>query len=109
MIMTAKPLMLVNGPMESRLRGLEEDEGISFCGVPHYKLVKGQYLPLRRSGHCGSFCIKHHPSNLGTVSTVNLMNLVQILREVYVVLHIILFIHCYLLLLNVKASQLSQG
>lgn len=37
------------------------------------------------------------------------MNLVQILRAVYVALHIISFIWWYLPQLNVKVSQPSQG
>lgn len=52
---------------------------------------------------------KFHPSNLGMTSTVNPVNLVQILRAVYVVLHNIFFMCCYLLLLNVRVSQPSQG
>lgn len=52
---------------------------------------------------------KFHPSNLGMTSTVNLVNLVQILRAVSVVLHSISFICGYLLLLNVRVSHPSQG
>lgn len=108
MMRTKQPPKLANSPMESKQkRGLGEEEVISLGHVPSCKLVKSQYLPLR---HYNTAVLhKRHPSNLGTTSRVNFMNLVQILRAVYVALHIISFIWHYLLLSNVKVSQLSQG